>query len=91
MTPEGKLQAKIIKHLEKDGFKCIKMIKTSKNWIPDLLVRQWGGKIFWIEVKTETWRTSPLQDFVIKELRKDGDIVLIPYWWDQFLEQYNLI
>ena len=90
MTPEWKIQKKIVDFLEKqEWFTCIKQIKTSKNGIPDLLVLTGNSKHFWIEVKTEVWKLSVLQKFVIKGLRENWDYVIVPYGFDDFLKQYN--
>ncbi len=87
MTPEWKIQNKIIKYLEWLEHLPIKLIKTNKNWIPDLLILLGDNKHLWIEVKTETWHLSKLQEFMIKKLEQKWDKVIVPYWYDDFLEQ----
>ena len=71
MTPEGKLQKRIIDFLEKQQWLyCLKLIKTNKNWIADVAVFVWDWKMFFIEIKTEKWVISELQLFRQKELQK---------------------
>ena len=67
------------------------MIKTNKNWIPDLQVLIWNWKHFWVEVKQKTWTASKLQEFRIKKLIDHGDIAFVCYGWDDFLNKYNTI
>jgi Holliday junction resolvase-like predicted endonuclease len=68
---EAQIQAKIIDRYEKDGYMVVKLIQTSKNGIPDLLLLKDGIASF-VEVKTETGRLSELQKFRIKQLEEKG-------------------
>ena len=68
---EAQIQAKIIDRYEKDGYMVVKLIQTSKNGIPDLLLLKDGIASF-IEVKTETGRLSELQKYRIKQLEEKG-------------------
>ena len=68
---EAQIQSKIIDRYEKDGYMVVKLIQTSKNGIPDLLLLKDGIASF-IEVKTEAGRLSELQKFRIKQLEEKG-------------------
>jgi Holliday junction resolvase len=68
---EAQIQEKIIDRYEKDGYMVVKLIQTSKNGIPDLLLLKDGIASF-IEVKTETGRLSELQKYRIKQLEEKG-------------------
>lgn len=68
---ESKRQSKIINQLTKEGWLCIKLIKTSKNGIPDLLCLRQGVAMF-VEVKQPTGKLSELQKVKIKELESLG-------------------
>ncbi len=68
---ETQIQAKIIDRYEKDGYMVVKLLQTSKNGIPDLLLLKDGIASF-IEVKTETGRLSELQKYRIKQLEEKG-------------------
>lgn len=72
MTEEGKIQAKKIKELEAQGYYVIKLMKTNKNGIPDLIAIPKDSDVLFIEVKTKRGNTSALQDFRIKELQSHG-------------------
>ncbi len=76
MILESKIQAKIIKDYESMGYYVIKLIKTNKNGIPDLLCLK-DGKGFFIEVKSEKGKVKPLQNFRHEELLKYGFETLI--------------
>jgi Holliday junction resolvase len=68
---EQQVQSKIIKRLEDQGWYVIKLIKTNKNGIPDLVAFK-DNDFQFIEVKTETGKLSELQKFRIEELKSKG-------------------
>jgi|TARA_R110000787_G_scaffold217902_1_gene326629 Holliday junction resolvase len=69
---EQKVQANKIKELEAEGYYVLKLIKTNKNGIPDLLALHPEKKILFVEVKTKKGRVSKLQEYRIKELKEYG-------------------
>lgn len=69
---EQQIQSKRIKQLEKEGYYVLKLIKTNKNGIPDLLALHPTKGILFSEVKTPTGKVSDLQKFRLNELRKHG-------------------
>jgi Holliday junction resolvase len=69
---EGKVQRKKIKELEDQGYYVIKLIKTNKNGIPDLLAIPPNSDVLFVEVKKGDNTTSKLQDYRIKELNQHG-------------------
>lgn len=69
---EQQIQSKKIKELESQGYYVIKLIKTNKNGIPDLLVLPKNSEAFFIEVKKEGGVLSKLQEYRINELNKHG-------------------
>jgi len=68
---EQAIQTKIIKKLEQDGFYVVKLIKTSKNGLMDLMALK-NGKTMFIEVKQDKGILSEIQKFRIKELTSLG-------------------
>jgi Holliday junction resolvase len=68
---ESKRQSKIINQLTKEGWLCVKLIKTNKNGIPDLMCLKEGITMF-IEVKRPNGKLSELQKIRIKQLRDLG-------------------
>jgi Holliday junction resolvase len=69
---EQQIQAKRIKQLEAEGYYVIKLIKTNKNGIPDLIAVHPEGKILFSEIKKEKGKLSELQKYRLKELNKHG-------------------
>jgi len=69
---EQKIQAKRIKQLEAEGYYVIKLTKTNKNGIPDLIAIPPNSDVLFSEIKTENGKLSPLQKYRIKELNNHG-------------------
>lgn len=69
---ESQIQSKKIKELEAQGYFVIKLMKTNKNGIPDLIAIPKNSDVLFVEVKAENGKTSALQDFRIEELEKHG-------------------
>jgi len=65
------VQSKIIKELESKGYYLIKLIKTNKNGIPDLLAIK-KNEICFIEVKRKDGKLSKIQEYRIRELQSNG-------------------
>lgn len=82
---ESKIQTKIIKKLEADGYYVIKLIKTSKNGIADLLALK-DGKATFIEVKQPKGVVSELQKLRKKELEDKGFEYLI---WIDYKKEFQ--
>jgi Holliday junction resolvase len=73
---ESVYQKKVIERWEKAGFYVIKLAKTNKNGIPDLLCMKPGEAIF-VEVKGDRGKLSKLQEYRIKELELKGFKVIV--------------
>lgn len=69
---ESVIQSKKIKELESQGYFVLKLVKTNKNGIPDIIAIPPNSDVLFIEVKGPKGKTSPLQDFRIEELKKHG-------------------
>jgi len=65
---ESQIQSKKIKELEAQGYYVIKLVKTNKNGIPDLIAIPPNSDVLFIEVKGPTGKLSSLQEYRIKEL-----------------------
>ena len=68
---ESKIQKKISDHYTKNGWIVVKLMKTSVNGIPDLMVMKNGVTKF-IEVKKKGGKISELQKYRIKQLREQN-------------------
>ena len=69
---EQQIQAKRIKQLEEQGYYVIKLIKTNKNGIPDLIAIPPGSDVIFSEVKRPGGKLSKLQEYRLKELKDYG-------------------
>lgn len=69
---EQQIQSKLIKELEAQGYYVIKLIKTNKNGIPDLLAIPKKSDVEFYEVKTSVGKVSELQKYRHKELEDHG-------------------
>ncbi len=70
MATEQQIQSKRIKQLEEEGYFVLKLIKTNKNGIPDILAIPPDSNVIFSEVKTPQGRLSKLQEYRLKELKK---------------------
>ncbi len=69
---EQQYQKKLIDKYTNLGYFVIKLIKTNKNGIPDLLCLKKNETPMFIEVKTKKGVVSELQKYRIKELNNLG-------------------
>ena len=78
---EQDFQKKIQKDLEQKGWYVIKLIKTNKNGIPDLVALK-HNKVYFLECKTPKGKLSKLQSYRLEELKKLGFEVAVSYGYD---------
>tara|TARA_B100000780_G_C20742102_1_gene294818 strand:+ start:257 stop:496 length:240 start_codon:yes stop_codon:yes gene_type:complete len=69
---EQQIQNKRIKELESEGYYVIKLIKTNKNGIPDLVAIPPNCEVLFSEIKKPKGVISELQKYRLKELEKHG-------------------
>ena len=69
---EQQIQSKRIKQLEEEGYYVLKLIKTNKNGIPDLVAIPPDCGVLFSEVKRSTGKLSRLQEYRLKELEQHG-------------------
>ena len=69
---EQQIQSKRIKQLEAEGYYVLKLIKTNKNGIPDLVALPKNCNVLFSEIKKPTGRVSKLQEYRLKELESYG-------------------
>ena len=69
---EQQIQSKRIKELEESGYFVIKLIRTNKNGIPDLLAIPRDSDVLFSEIKKPDGKLSKLQQYRIKELESYG-------------------
>jgi hypothetical protein len=76
---EKQIQSNKIKELETLGYYVIKLIKTNKNGIPDILALHPTEGIKFYEIKKPTGKVSKLQQYRIKELKEYGFTAEVHY------------
>ena len=69
---EQQIQSKRIKQLEAEGYYVLKLVKTNKNGIPDIVAIPPNVPVIFSEVKTPKGVLSKLQEYRLKELEKYG-------------------
>jgi Holliday junction resolvase len=69
---EQQIQSKRIKELKEQGYYVIKLVRTNKNGIPDIIAIPPNTEVLFVEVKTPNGKVSKLQEYRIKELEKHG-------------------
>jgi Holliday junction resolvase len=85
MALESNIQIKIINQLTKEGWLCIKLIKTNCNGIPDLVCFR-NGKTKFIEVKQPNGKLSIIQNYRHEQLKKQGFTVHV---WTAYNEDFQ--
>lgn len=69
---EQQIQSRRIKELEAQGYYVIKLIRTNKNGIPDIIAIPPNSDVLFSEIKSSTGKLSKLQEYRIKELQTFG-------------------
>ena len=69
---EQKIQTRRIKELEEQGYYVIKLVKTNKNGIPDLIAIPPNSNVLFSEIKRPEGKVSKLQEYRLKELDDYG-------------------
>ena len=78
---EQQIQSKRIQELESEGYIVIKLLKTNKNGIPDLIAIPPNSDVLFSEIKKKTGKVSAIQEYWIKQLKKHGVITEIYRGW----------
>jgi len=69
---EQQIQAKRIKELEAEGYYVIKLIKTNKNGIPDIVAIPPNCDVLFSEIKKPNGKVSAIQEYRLKQLKQHG-------------------
>jgi Holliday junction resolvase len=75
---ESDYQRKIIKKLEMEGYYVLKLIRTNKTGIPDVLALK-DKEIYFIECKMPNGRLSEIQKYRLEELKEKGFKVAVSF------------
>ena len=77
MTPEAKLQQKMVKLFKQSGILAHKMECSSTRGWPDLTLIYPSGVVVFVEVKTPRGTTSTYQDKIHAQIRERKGIVYV--------------
>ena len=69
---EQQIQSNRIKELEAEGYYVLKLMRTNKNGIPDILALKPGADVLFSEVKRPKGKVSRLQEYRLNELEGYG-------------------
>jgi len=69
---EQQIQKKRIDQLENQGYYVLKLIKTNKNGIPDLIAIPKNADVLFSEIKKTNGKLTPLQKYRLEELKNYG-------------------
>lgn len=75
---EGIIEKYLVRQAKFHGFLCYKFISPSNSGVPDRILIGNGHTIF-VETKSKTGKLSELQKEIIKEMKKQGATVYVPY------------
>lgn len=87
---ESAIERKLVRGIRKQGGLALKLVSPGHAGVPDRLVLLPGGRVIFVELKTETGRLSPLQVDTHTRMRSLGMDVRTLYGADQvdgFLEE----
>lgn len=76
---ERDLEKKLVLGIKKLGGKAFKFVSPGNVGVPDRLIVMPEGRMFFVELKTDTGKLSKLQGRQIEFLRKMGCEVVISY------------
>jgi len=76
---ESAVERKLVDGIRKAGGWAIKLVSPGNSGVPDRLVLMPGGRVIFVELKTDTGRVSPLQQQVHDRLRGMGMDVRVLY------------
>ena len=76
---ESELEKKLGKRLKDLGCLYFKFVSPGNTGVPDRLIILPGGRVIFVELKTESGRLTPLQFFQINRLQAQGCIVRVSY------------
>lgn len=74
---ESAIEALLVRSVHQAGGRCYKWVSPGNSGVPDRIVILPDSRVIFVELKTETGRTSALQDWQIGTLRGLGQTVRV--------------
>ena len=88
---EKDIERKMARAFEGRGAIAWKFVSPGRQGVPDRIVLMPGGKVAFVELKTETGKLSPMQKVVQEQLRGLGFDVYTVYGAQQAMELANTL
>lgn len=76
---ESQIEARLVRGVKALGGRAYKFVSPGNTGVPDRLVVLPGGRIIFVELKTDTGKLSPMQIRQIDSLRSRGVPVRVLY------------
>ena len=83
---EKTIERRFVTALRERGASAWKFVSPGRQGVPDRIVLMPGGKVAFVELKTETGKLSPVQKVVQEQLRALGFDVYTVYGAHQAME-----
>ena len=80
---EKDIERRFVRAFERRGAMAWKFTSPGRQGVPDRVVILPGGRIIFVELKTETGKLSPIQKTTIARLRAQGCEVRVVYGMEQ--------
>lgn len=74
---EANVERSFCKRLREAGCLVYKFVSPGNDGVPDRIVVTPGGRVIFVELKTERGDLEPIQKFQIKRLQDHGQAVLV--------------
>lgn len=84
---EQKVQTKILKWLESNGYYVVKTIVSNKIGVPDILACSPEGRFVAIEVKFGANKASQLQQYNLRRVAENNGIAILTWDLDAVIER----
>lgn len=82
---ESTIEARLVREVRKLGGLCYKFTSPGSPGVPDRIVILPGGRVVFVELKTEIGRLAKIQKWQIEELEKRGAEIRVLKGMDQVL------
>lgn len=83
MMRESEIEKRMGQMIKKRGGLYYKFVSPSNPGVPDRIVITPGGRIIFVELKTEIGKLANIQKWQIEQMRNRGADVRKIYGWDQ--------
>ena len=84
---EREIEQKLKKKVEAMGCLCLKFESPGYTGVPDRIILMPGGEVFFVELKAPGQKERPRQEYVQKQFRRLGFIVVSAVDGDEGINQ----